>query len=71
MPSAHSSTVTALTLALYFYEGFTNLFLVSLVFSLIVIRDTMLRPKDHRHEIPEVLAGMVIGLIIAWLVFTL
>jgi len=41
MPSAHTATVTAMTLAVYFDEGFSNLFFVSLILSSIVIRDVL------------------------------
>ena len=39
MPSTHSSTVTALTVAVLLQEGMTPLFWVSLLFALVVIRD--------------------------------
>ena len=41
MPSSHSAVVTGLTLALYMYSGLSPLFYLSLVFSLIVLRDAM------------------------------
>lgn len=68
MPSAHSAIVSALALSLYLYEGITSLFIVTLVFSIIVIRDTILRPKEVRHKPSEVLAGIIIGLIIAFII---
>ena len=40
MPSSHSSIVSSLTTTIYFLEGFSNLFFVSLVFSGLVIRDS-------------------------------
>jgi acid phosphatase family membrane protein YuiD len=39
MPSSHSATVSALTFGLYLSEGFTSLFFVALIFSIIVIYD--------------------------------
>lgn len=40
MPSAHSATVTAVTLSVFFIEGFSTLFFVSAVFSILIIRDS-------------------------------
>jgi len=39
-PSSHTSTVVAMTTAFYLYSGVTNLFVISLIFSLIVIQDS-------------------------------
>ncbi|MBU0907272.1 MAG: divergent PAP2 family protein [Nanoarchaeota archaeon] len=39
--SAHTGAVSALCFSVYFVEGFSNLFFVSLVFSLIVLRDAI------------------------------
>ena len=39
--SAHTGAVTALCFSIYFIEGVSNLFFVSLVFSLIVLRDAI------------------------------
>ena len=39
MPSSHSSLVTALTFSIFFEQGVSALFIVSLIFSLIVMRD--------------------------------
>ncbi|MDD5043262.1 MAG: divergent PAP2 family protein [Patescibacteria group bacterium] len=41
MPSTHTAVVTSLTLGIFLYEGITTLFIASLVFSLIVIRDVI------------------------------
>ena len=65
MPSAHSASVSALTLSVYLYNGLDSLFAITLVFSLIVIRDTMIRAKDTRHKPLEVLAGIILGLVVA------
>ncbi len=40
MPSSHSGIVTALTISLFLYDGVSSLFVVSCVFSAIVIRDS-------------------------------
>ena len=48
MPSGHSASASALTLSVFFYEGLTSLLAVTLVFSIIVFRDTMLRRKNQR-----------------------
>jgi hypothetical protein len=39
MPSSHSSFVSSLTTAIYLTEGISTAFIVSLAFSLIIIRD--------------------------------
>lgn len=41
MPSAHTATVTALTAAVFWLEGFSTLAIVVLGFSLIIIRDVL------------------------------
>jgi acid phosphatase family membrane protein YuiD len=41
MPSSHSATAIAITSAVALTEGFSNLFIVSLFLSLIVIRDAL------------------------------
>jgi acid phosphatase family membrane protein YuiD len=71
MPSGHSATVSALSLALYFNQGLTPLFIVSLIFSIIVIRDTHIRPKESRHTISQVIAGIILGLVLALVVNSL
>ena len=39
MPSSHSGAVSALTMSVFFAEGITTVFAITLVLSLIVIRD--------------------------------
>lgn len=41
MPSSHSATAIAISTAIVLTEGFSNLFIVSLFLSLIVIRDAL------------------------------
>jgi acid phosphatase family membrane protein YuiD len=41
MPSSHSSVAVAVSTSIALTEGFTNLFILSLFFSLIVIRDSL------------------------------
>jgi len=41
MPSSHTSLVTALTVSIFLTEGFSTLFIIAFVFSVIVIRDAM------------------------------
>ena len=41
MPSSHSATAIAISTAVALTEGFSNLFIVSLFLSLIVIRDAL------------------------------
>ena len=69
MPSVHAAMVSALTLSLYLYQGFDTLFIVTLIFSLIIIRGTMIRKEDIKHKLPEILVGIIIGLIISFLIY--
>jgi uncharacterized protein len=41
MPSSHSALVTALATGIFFYEGWSTSFIISLVFAGIVIRDAL------------------------------
>ncbi len=41
MPSAHTAVVSALTLSVLFYQGITALFVVTLFFALIIIRNVL------------------------------
>ncbi len=41
MPSTHSALSTALSLSIYFAEGLTTTFLVSLAFTAVVLRDAL------------------------------
>src|SRR5680860_965876 len=41
MPSSHTATVVALALSVYLVEGVNNLFVVTLVFAIIVVRDVI------------------------------
>jgi len=41
MPSSHSATITSVTVAIFFVEGITSVFALSLVMSIIVIRDAL------------------------------
>ena len=41
MPSAHVTGVSAMMTSLYLLEGFSTLFFIALIFSLIVMRDAM------------------------------
>lgn len=40
MPSSHSSTVSGLATMVYLYEGTSLLFIVTFIFSLVVLRDS-------------------------------
>ena len=68
MPSAHSAAVSALTISVYLDQRFTPLLAVTLLFSLIVIRDTTIRAKDTRHTPLEVTVGIILGIIVAFLI---
>lgn len=86
--SAHSGAVSALTMAVYLSEGFSNLFFVSLIFTGIVLRDAFGVRKLARenakilnkkfklkkeiregHSMMEVVRGVVIGVIVAVVIF--
>ena len=41
MPSTHSAVVAALVFSVYFFEGFSNLFFVSLAFAVIIVVDVI------------------------------
>ena len=41
MPSCHTSAVVSLSYGIYLTEGFTSVFVVALLFSLIIIRDIL------------------------------
>lgn len=41
MPSGHTATVVAMTMAILFVEGFSSLFAVALIFSIIIMYDTV------------------------------
>jgi acid phosphatase family membrane protein YuiD len=71
MPSGHSATVASLSLAVFFEQGLSPLFVVTLVLSIIVARDTMLRLKEVRHKPLEVLIGIILGLLIAFIVYSI
>lgn len=49
MPSSHSAAVSALIISVFFVEGFNTLFLITLAFGLIVIRDAF----GIRHQAGE------------------
>jgi acid phosphatase family membrane protein YuiD len=71
MPSGHSATVSALSLAVYFEEGLTSIFVITLIFSIIVIRDTMIRPKEKRHTPLQAFTGLLLGLLISWIIYSI
>ncbi len=41
MPSSHTATVSAMTASIYFLEGFSNLFFISLIISSIIVSDAV------------------------------
>ena len=40
MPSMHCATMTAVTMSVYFLEGFSTLFFVAAILTLVIIRDS-------------------------------
>jgi acid phosphatase family membrane protein YuiD len=64
MPSSHSALVSALVTAVGINEGITStVFVVTFVFSFIVIYDAWAHHRVRRHTLPQVLAGIVVGVI--------
>jgi acid phosphatase family membrane protein YuiD len=64
MPSSHSALVSALVTAVGINEGVTStMFVVTLVFSFIVIYDAWAHHRVRRHTLPQVLAGIVVGVV--------
>lgn len=72
MPSSHSAIVTCVTVSIFLLEGVSNLFVVSGIFSLLVIRDSFgvrksvgdqaklinkIAKKDHIHASVKVVLG--------------
>ena len=61
MPSSHSALVTALTFSLFLYQGITPLFVISLVFTAITIRDSFGVRKsvgDHSMTLNQIILQM-------------
>ncbi len=69
MPSVHAAMVSALTLSLYLYQGFDTLFIITLIFSVVIIRSTMIRREDIKHKIPEIIVGIILGILISFLIY--
>ena len=46
MPSAHTSTIVAVTASVYLLEGFSNLFMLSLFVAFVVMYDTVTSRKQ-------------------------
>jgi len=72
MPSAHAAVTTALTLSVYFMEGFSTLFIACAVFTIIIIRDSFgvrwsvgeqailinkIIKHEHMHEHAKIVLG--------------
>lgn len=52
MPSTHTAVITSLTLSIYLLEGFSNLFYVVLVLSIIIINDALnVRWEASKHSL--------------------
>jgi uncharacterized protein len=98
MPSSHTASVAAMSASVYFLEGFSNLFMVCLIFSMVIISDavgirraagkqahilnTIIEEFTHfkkfktrrlyellGHTPKQVIAGALLGILVAWLVF--
>jgi acid phosphatase family membrane protein YuiD len=69
--SSHSAVVSALTLGVYLIQGFSLLFVISLVLSGVVVRDSFgfRRKVGVGHSFKESLLGVVFGLVVMYLVW--
>ncbi|MDO8592237.1 MAG: divergent PAP2 family protein [bacterium] len=68
MPSSHAAITTALTASVGLSQGADSpLFAVSLIFTLLVIRDAvgLRRYLGIGHTWPQILAGCLVGLLIS------
>lgn len=63
-PSRHSAGISALVLSVFLTEGPSTLSAVTLILSIVIIRDAL-----ERHTLKEVLVGLTIGVIVTSLVF--
>ena len=62
MPSAHSAIVSALVTAVGMNEGVSStIFIVTAVFSFIVVYDAFAHHRVRRHTLPQVIAGVIVG----------
>jgi len=50
IPSSHSALVSALLISVFFVEGFSTILLITLVFTLIVIRDSFGIRQETGHQ---------------------
>lgn len=72
MPSAHTATVTALTLAVFFEEGFSSLFFVTAIMASIVVRDVIgdkifaEKTETHLNEIFKHMQEFFAGKQVEW-----
>ena len=71
MPSLHSSVVVAMSVAVYILEGFSTLFVLSAVVSILFITNLLIIDGDskintlRRHTFPQIVAGSLIGLVVS------
>jgi acid phosphatase family membrane protein YuiD len=64
MPSSHSAIVSALVMAVGINEGVSStVFVVAFVYAFIVIYDAYAHHRVRRHTIPQVLGGIVVGVV--------
>lgn len=69
MPSSHTATVVALALSVYLSEGLTTLFIITLVLSVIVVRDVLgdkIFARQQEEKINQFLKEFVKGEAIHW-----
>lgn len=70
MPSSHSAFAAGLATAVGLHEGWTTpLFYVTLCFSVLVLHDAWGVRKQH--TLPEVLVGVVVGVMVSGVLFLL
>ncbi|MBU2616917.1 MAG: divergent PAP2 family protein, partial [Nanoarchaeota archaeon] len=69
MPSLHSAVVVSMSVSVYILEGFSTLFALSAIVSILFIFNLLIIQGDHqnhtlrRHTFPQIVVGSLIGLV--------
>jgi len=71
MPSLHSAVVVSMSVSVYILEGFSTLFALSTIVSILFISNLLIINGDHktrtlrRHTFPQIVVGSLIGLVVS------
>ncbi|MBU2616116.1 MAG: divergent PAP2 family protein [Nanoarchaeota archaeon] len=71
MPSLHSAVVVSMSVSIYMLEGFSTLFTLSAIVSILFIFNLLIINGDHktrtlrRHTFPQIVVGSLIGLVVS------